>query len=71
MLFHNFILDDIIEKKVGEQMKIDLHTHTILSGHAYSTVKENIDQAAARGLQQLGLQTMGLRCLVFLKILFM
>ena len=24
---------------------IDVHTHTIASGHAYSTVKENIDEA--------------------------
>ena len=23
---------------------IDVHTHTIVSGHAYSTVKENIDK---------------------------
>ena len=24
---------------------IDLHTHTIISGHAYSTVQENIEAA--------------------------
>lgn len=32
-------------------MKIDLHTHTIISGHAYSTLKENIEAARARGLE--------------------
>lgn len=32
-------------------MKIDLHSHTILSGHAYSTLKENIDAARIRGIE--------------------
>lgn len=31
-------------------MKIDLHTHTIISGHAYSTLKENLDAAKQAGL---------------------
>ena len=35
----------------GCTMKIDLHTHTIISGHAYSTLKENIEAAKARGLE--------------------
>ena len=29
---------------------IDLHCHTIASGHAYSTLKENIDEAKLKGL---------------------
>lgn len=33
---------------------IDLHTHTIASGHAYSTLKENIEEAIAAGLKVLG-----------------
>lgn len=33
---------------------IDLHCHTISSGHAYSTVKENIDSANEKGLKYLG-----------------
>lgn len=33
---------------------IDLHTHTISSGHAYSTVKENIDGAIESGIRILG-----------------
>ena len=37
-------------------MKIiaDIHTHTIASGHAYSTLKENIEQASRTGLAYLG-----------------
>lgn len=34
---------------------MDLHTHTIASGHAYSTLKENIEIAQQRGLKVLGL----------------
>ena len=38
-------------------MKIiaDLHTHTIASGHAYSTLKENIAQALLTDLEYLGI----------------
>jgi len=32
----------------------DLHTHTLASGHAYSTLKENIEAAAERGLAAMG-----------------
>ena len=31
----------------------DMHTHTVFSKHAYSTVKENIDSARAHGLRYL------------------
>lgn len=34
---------------------VDLHTHTIASGHAYSTFKENIDYARETGLLLLGI----------------
>lgn len=33
---------------------IDLHCHTISSGHAYSTLKENIDEAKLKGLKYVG-----------------
>lgn len=33
---------------------IDLHCHTIASGHAYSSLKENIDEAKEKGLKYLG-----------------
>lgn len=32
----------------------DLHTHTLASGHAYSTLKENIEEAALKGLLAMG-----------------
>lgn len=32
----------------------DLHTHTIVSGHAYSTLIENIDYCAKNGIKVLG-----------------
>ena len=32
----------------------DLHTLTIASGHAYSTLKENMEEAAAKGLLAYG-----------------
>ena len=34
---------------------LDLHTHTIVSGHAYSTVQENIEAAKKIGLKYLGM----------------
>ena len=38
---------------------MDLHTHTIASGHAYSTLQENIATARERGLKFLGLSEHG------------
>lgn len=38
---------------------MDLHTHTIASGHGYSTLKENIDCAKERGLKVLGFSEHG------------
>src|SRR5512145_2794968 len=42
-------------------MKIiaDLHTHTIASGHAYSTVNELVTVAAAKGLSAIALTDHG------------
>jgi putative hydrolase len=33
----------------------DLHVHTLSSGHAFSTLKENIEEAKAKGLKALGI----------------
>ena len=30
---------------------MDLHTHTLASGHAYSTLKENLEEAKRWGLR--------------------
>lgn len=35
--------------------KIDMHTHTIASGHAYSTITENAHYAASVGIEYLGM----------------
>ncbi len=37
------------------KLVFDLHTHTIASGHAYSTLKENVEEAKKKGLQALGM----------------
>ncbi|MGB9663229.1 MAG: phosphatase [Moorellaceae bacterium] len=39
----------------------DLHVHTIASGHAYSTVKELAEAAAAKGLKMIAITDHGLR----------
>lgn len=36
-------------------IKVDLHTHTISSGHAYSTLSENALAAARKGIELLGM----------------
>ena len=33
----------------------DMHTHTVASGHAFSTFKENVEEAAGKGLFALGM----------------
>lgn len=35
--------------------KIDMHTHTVASGHAYSTITENAHYAASIGIEYLGM----------------
>jgi len=40
-------------------MKIDLHTHSIMSGHAYSTISEMAAGAAERGLEYLAITEHG------------
>ena len=36
------------------QIKGDMHTHTLYSRHAYSTIQENVTAAAEQGLEMLG-----------------
>lgn len=38
---------------------MDLHTHTLAAGHAYSTLRENIESAMAAGLKYLGMSEHG------------
>ena len=35
--------------------KIDLHTHTVASGHAYSTMMDNVRAAKAKGVEIIGI----------------
>lgn len=41
------------------QSKVDVHTHTVASGHAYSTLTEMVTMAASRGLEILGITEHG------------
>jgi putative hydrolase len=41
------------------RLKVDLHTHTIASGHAYSTITENVHAAALRGLELIAITDHG------------
>jgi len=36
-------------------IELDVHTHTIASGHAFSTLQEMAQAAAAKGLKLLGI----------------
>lgn len=41
------------------KLVVDLHTHTVASGHAYSTVAENAAAAAERGLEMIAITDHG------------
>lgn len=38
---------------------LDVHTHTVMSGHAYSTIQEMVQAAAMKGLKVLGITDHG------------
>lgn len=42
------------------QLKADLHTHTIASGHAFSTIKELAESAKGKGLEMLAITDHGI-----------
>lgn len=56
-VIRDFIPDFILE--VAMKFKLDTHTHTIASGHAYNTMTEMIKEAADRGLELLGITEHG------------
>ena len=37
------------------KIKTDTHTHTLASGHAYSTIEENLRAAKEQGLELVGI----------------
>ena len=40
-------------------VQLDVHTHTIVSGHAYSTIQEMAKEASEKGLRVLGITEHG------------
>lgn len=46
---------------IMNRLPVDLHTHTIASGHAFSTVKEMAELAAQKGLQMIAVTDHGVR----------
>lgn len=46
-------------KKEKSKIQLDVHTHTVMSGHAFSTVQEMVHEAAAQGLKILGITEHG------------
>lgn len=42
-----------------KKILLDAHTHTIASGHAYSSLQEMVKSAADKGLQVLGITEHG------------
>lgn len=39
--------------------ELDLHTHTLMSGHAFSTLQEMVAEAARKGIRYLGITEHG------------
>lgn len=50
---------DIKNCKITHDIEVDSHTHTVASGHAYSTLAENVEAAAARGIKLLAITDHG------------
>lgn len=46
-------------KSTMKDIKIDMHTHTIASGHAYGTINEMIQSAAEKNLEMIGITEHG------------
>ena len=44
------------------KIELDVHTHTIASGHAFSTLQEMAQAAADKGLKVLGITEHSARC---------
>ena len=55
---------EFVTKAKGEIMRFeaDTHSHTLASGHAYSTIKEMAAAAEAKGLKALALMNMLRKC---------
>jgi putative hydrolase len=49
----------VIGKNYKFMIKVDLHTHTVASGHAFSTIQEMTEEAARREVEILGITDHG------------
>lgn len=49
----------LVDGPFSMHIEVDSHTHTVASGHAYSTLAENVEAAAARGLKMLAITDHG------------
>lgn len=54
--FTNFLE---VERIKMNRMVVDLHTHTVSSGHAYSTLQENCQEAAHKGIKLIAMTDHG------------
>ena len=43
------------------RIEVDAHTHTVMSGHAWSTLQENCAAAAAKGIRAICMTDHGAR----------
>lgn len=43
------------ERKDDMRDVLDIHTHTLVSGHAYNTIMEMVQAASEKGLELLGI----------------
>lgn len=59
MIFHYFC--SINQTHKMKKILLDVHTHTIASGHAYSTLQEMVQAAADKGLEVFGITEHGPR----------
>ncbi len=58
-VFWQFIANFVVKKCIVMKPVLDLHTHTIMSGHAFSTLQEMVCAARDKGLEYLGISDHG------------
>ena len=58
-MFWQFIANFVVKKFIVMKPVLDLHTHTIMSGHAFSTLQEMVCAARDKGLEYLGISDHG------------
>ena len=59
MLYESDGLVQRIDREMMRKVLLDVHTHTVASGHAYSSLQEMVKAAADKGLQVMGITEHG------------